>query len=237
MTATVCNDWVIQCFNVVWLKLSDRLGTILWKIWFFLFFLVEDVSKYFWRILWNFEQKKAKLFLDDPPTPAFNSSNFSPFSCVIYLWAPCFLTRALTCCCDPAPLQLTPHSALFWHSQTHPQPPPPPSPLTPQISRLILSQAKDHRSATATGNHLFRLSASASELRYPLNCNGLIGWIYRGTACQLSLNGIRLNGMKMNSPCLHRLLEMSTRIDRGPRLPAEMGLYALGIACMCILWL
>lgn len=105
-------------------------------------------------------------------------------------------------------------------------PPPQPSQLTPQISQLIPRQAKDHRFTTTTVNHLFRLSDSALELRYPLNCNGLIGWIYRGTACQLSLNGIGLNCMKMNSTCSHRLLEMSTWIDRGPRLPAEMGMYA-----------
>lgn len=142
------------------------------------------------------------------------------------------MCRGILTCCDLALLQLTPHNALFWRSSTYLPPPAPPAPptapsqLTPQISQLIPSQAKDHRSATTTGNHLFRLSASALELRYPLNCNGLIGWIYRGTACQLSLNGIGLNGMKMNSPCSHRLLEMSTRIDRGPRLLVEMGMYA-----------
>ncbi len=40
----------------------------------------------------------------------------------------CVLTMSyglLTCCCDPALLQLTPHNALFWQSPTYPQPPPP----------------------------------------------------------------------------------------------------------------
>lgn len=40
--------------------------------------------------------------------------------------------------------------------------------------------------------------------------------------------------MKMNTSCSHRLLEMSTRIDRGLRLPVEMGMYAKGIVCFVV---
>lgn len=112
---------------------------------------------------------------------------------------------------------------------------PPPPQLTPQISWLIHSSAKHHCTTATMGNQLFRLSASALQLRYPLNCNRLIGGIYRGTACQLSLNEIRLNSMKMSCPCSLRLLEMSSRIDRGPRLPGgNEDVHFTVCACMCL---